>query len=299
MAGSAPVTGGLLLLDKPAGLSSNQALSRAKRILGIRKAGHAGTLDPFATGMLLCAFGQATKANAYLLDADKAYQAVLKLGQSTTTGDCEGDPVQTAEIPSLDSQQWQYLAAGLTGELEQVPPMFSALKHQGQPLYKLARQGKTVERKARRITIYRLKVTAWNPPLLSFEVHCSKGAYIRTLGEQLAEKAGSTGHLVSLRRIAIRQFAEAQMITLEQLEKAADPHTNLLSADQALLHYPAINLDAGQSARFVQGQLIKDRSDHAAGLIRVYTADNLFLGMGEIMTDNSLKVARLFHVAEQ
>ncbi len=297
MAGATPIAGGLLLLDKPAGISSNHALGRAKRILGIRKAGHAGTLDPFATGMLLCAFGQATKVNAYLLGADKTYSATLKLGQSTTTGDIEGEITDTSEIPLLSLSEWQALANKLTGELEQIPPMYSALKHQGQPLYKLARQGKTVDRKARRITIHMLKVTSWDPPLLSFEVRCSKGTYVRTLGEQLAGIADTVGHLSSLRRTSIDAFVAGQMVGMEQLESADQPLDYLLSADQGLLGYPVVNLNASQWLRFVQGQQVADLPKCVPGLYRVYRVDNLFLGIGEVLPETGLKPRRVFHVS--
>lgn len=292
-----PVAGGLLLLDKPAGISSNQALGKAKKILGIRKAGHAGTLDPFATGLLLCAFGQATKVNAFLLEADKTYQATLKLGQATATGDVEGEIVDTAEIPDITLQQWQSLADQLTGKIEQTPPMYSALKYQGQPLYKLARQGITVERAARSITIYSLQITRWESPELGFTVRCSKGTYVRTLGEQLAQLGNTVGHLIALRRTSIGYFDEQPMLTLEQLAEAANPTDALLPADQALQDYPDIHLDTDQVRRFMQGQMLESfvqPEQLEPGLCRVYGAQEQFLGLGEILLDKCLKPQRLF-----
>jgi len=281
------------LLDKPVGLSSNQALGKAKRIIGIRKAGHAGTLDPFATGLLLCAFAQATKVNAFLLEADKTYQAELKLGQATSTADIEGEITATSVIPQLTLADWQQLADTLIGDLEQTPPMYSALKHQGQPLYKLARQGKTVERKARQITIHSLKILAWETPLLRFEVRCSKGTYVRTLGEQLAGLADSVGHLVSLRRTSIGQFKAEQMLTIQQLENSKDPLTLLLPADQALLGYPQVILTKLQSKAFLHGQSIAV-DGYQQKLCRVYSETSVFLGLGKYLADGQFKAERVF-----
>ncbi len=293
---AAAVAGGLLLLDKPAGISSNQALGKAKKILGIRKAGHAGTLDPFATGLLLCAFGQATKVNAFLLEADKIYQATLTLGQATTTGDLEGDIVDSADVTDMTLSQWQSLADKLTGHIEQTPPMYSALKHQGQPLYKLARQGKTVERKARSIMIYSLQVTRWESPELDFVVHCSKGTYVRTLAEQLAQLACTLGHLSALRRTGIGRFSQQHMLTLEQLADTENPIDALLPADQALLDYPDIHINTSQAKCFMHGQSLEHFERLASGLYRVYLEDEQFLGLGEAVMDGRLKPHRLFAI---
>ncbi len=294
MAKATPTAGGLLLLDKPAGISSNQALGKAKRILGIRKAGHAGTLDPFATGLLLCAFGQATKVNAFLLEADKTYQATLQVGQSTATGDLEGAVTATSQVPAISRQQWQALADKLTGTIEQVPPMYSALKHQGQPLYKLARQGKTIERQARQVTIHSLDIVSWQAPLLVFQVRCSKGTYVRTLGEQLAQLAGSIGHLTALRRTSIGGFEQHQMLTLTQLEAAPEPLACLLPADQALLDYPAITLSEQQATGFLHGRTLVEVAVDQPGKYRVYAVDGLFLGLGECLRGAGLKPQRVF-----
>lgn len=288
------VAGGLLLLDKLAGISSNQALGKAKKILGIRKAGHAGTLDPFATGLLLCAFGQATKVNAFLLEADKTYQATLTLGQATSTGDLEGEVVDSAEIADMTLPEWQSLADKLTGNIEQTPPMYSALKYQGQPLYKLARQGKTVERAARSITIYSLKITRWESPELDFVVRCSKGTYVRTLGEQLAQLADTVGHLSALRRTSIGRFDQQSMLTLEQLADTVNPIDVLLPADQALLGYPDIHIDTNQAKRFMHGQTLECSERLKPGLYRVYLEDRQFLGLGEAAVSGKLKPQRLF-----
>lgn len=286
--------GGLLLIDKPAGLSSNQVLGKAKRILGIRKAGHAGTLDPFATGLLLCAFGQATRVNAFLLETDKHYLATLKLGQSTATGDTEGEAVDTAQVPAMNLSQWQEVADTLVGEIEQVPPMYSALKYQGTRLYELARKGETVPRQARKVTIKSLQGQSWEPPLFSFEVHCSKGTYVRTLGEQLATLSGSLGHLVALRRTASGGFNIGQAITLDALAEMPDPKMALLAADRALLHLAEIELDREQTLYFQQGRVIVQKHCVAGDQYRVYDADHCFIGIGIGDRQQQLQPQRVF-----
>ena len=250
--------GGLLLLDKPTGISSNQALSAAKRLLGMRKAGHAGTLDPFASGMLICAFGRATRVNAYLLEFDKSYRADVQLGVATTTGDPDGERCATAPVPALSRTQWQTLADRLCGPLQQVPPMYSAIKQQGKRLYELARQGIEVERKPRQVQIHALAVTAIDADRLSFEVRCSKGTYVRTLAQQLAELAGTQAHLHSLRRTVIGPFSEPDMVTPTQLEGSADRNKLLLPTAAALQHLPLITLDQHQAQRFSHGQKLAD-----------------------------------------
>ena len=181
---------GVVLLDKPAGRSSNQALQDVKRLFLARKAGHTGNLDPFATGMLPLCFGEATKTAGFMLDSDKAYLATAHLGVATSTGDIEGEVVLEKPVPDLDLPAVQGVLDRFVGEIEQVPPMYSALKHEGRPLYELAREGRVVERKARKVTIYTLEVESWEPPLLTFSVKCSKGTYIRTLAEDIATEMG-------------------------------------------------------------------------------------------------------------
>ena len=297
---------GLLLLDKPVGISSNQALSKAKRCLKSRKAGHAGTLDPFANGLLLCAFGQATKANAYLLKADKTYRAQLKLGIATATGDTEGETIQSSALPQLGLQQWQVLADQFIGQQQQTPPMYSALKHNGVPLYELARKGQVVERQSRSIVIHDLQVTTIDNDLLSFEVSCSTGTYVRTLAEDLAKAAGTVGHLQTLRRLSIGEFNVVNAVSLEQLDTAVSMQTPidelLLPPEDALLHLPRVSLDVDQTAKFLFGQTLtldslSINSAELEGfqmndLCRIFSPDH-FLGVG-VVVNGGLRTQRLF-----
>ncbi|MDX1381649.1 MAG: tRNA pseudouridine(55) synthase TruB, partial [Xanthomonadales bacterium] len=234
---------GIVLLDKPAGLSSNQALQRVKRLYDAQKAGHTGNLDPFATGMLPACLGEATKTAGFMLDADKRYRAVAELGTRTGTGDPEGATVETAPVPELDEDRIRAAMAGLTGEIRQVPPMHSALKHQGRPLYELARRGETVERKARQVTIHALELLDWTSPRLEFEVHCSKGTYVRVLAEDLARALGTVAHLVALRRLEVAPFDPQGMVTLAQLEQSQAAGTldaHLLPPDAGLVGWPVL-----------------------------------------------------------
>lgn len=293
---------GILLLDKPAGMSSNQALGKAKRLLGVRKAGHAGTLDPFATGLLLCAFGQATKANAYLLKASKTYQATLHLGQATTTGDIEGDVIHEAEVADLNQTSWQQLADQFIGEQLQTPPMYSALKHNGVPLYQLARQGITVERQARSVCIDQLLIQQVTAAQVVFEVHCSTGTYVRTLAEDLAKAAGTVGYLTALRRLSIDRFHLDAAVTLTELEALQRPAAELLPAEMALQHFPELKLTDVQTAQFLQGQTITDAavggSRQPSGEAEQYriVGQGMFLGVG-VMLEQGLRPQRLFTTA--
>lgn len=245
---------GLLLLDKPAGISSTQTLTAAKRLLDVRKAGHAGTLDPFASGMLICAFGRATRVNAFMLEFDKSYRAGVRLGMATSTGDPDGEVCATAPVPQLTLAQWQTLADSLCGQLAQVPPMYSAIKQQGKRLYQLARQGIEVVREPRQVHIHALTVTAVDGDDLRFEVRCSKGTYVRTLAQQLAGLAGTQAHLHSLRRTGIGPFVEADMVTPIQLQDAPERCNLLQPVDAALQHLPQIRLNAAQTEGFLHGQ---------------------------------------------
>ena len=213
---------GVILLDKPAGYSSSQAVLKVRWLFQARKAGHTGSLDPFATGMLPICLGEASKTAGFMLDASKTYIAAAFLGKATTTGDIEGETSREMKVPDLDNAQINAVLNEFLGEIEQVPPMYSALKHQGQPLYKLARAGQEVARKARPVTIHSLELLNWAPPILEFRVHCSKGTYVRTLAEDIAEKLGSCAHLRSLRRLDVEPFREKDMITLEELLARAE-----------------------------------------------------------------------------
>ena len=214
---------GIVLLDKPLGLSSNHALQRVKRLFAARKAGHSGSLDPLATGMLPICFGKATKLSAQLLDARKCYRFTIQLGARTATGDTEGEVVEQCPVPALDAAGIRTVLAGFTGPQMQIPPMYSALKHQGQRLYSLARQGIEIEREPRPVHLYILELEEWSADRLTLQAVCSKGTYIRVLAEDIARALGSCGHVSMLRRLWVEPFKEENMVSLETLEAAPDP----------------------------------------------------------------------------
>jgi tRNA pseudouridine55 synthase len=277
---------GALLLDKPLGLSSNAALQKAKQLFGAAKAGHAGTLDPLASGLLLVLFGEATKFAGPLLDADKEYLATLKLGERTATGDAEGEVLDTRPVHATP----EGLAAVLErfrGEIEQVPPMHSALKHKGTPLYRLARQGQEVERAPRRVRIERLECLGAGGHWLDFEVTCSKGTYVRSLAEDLARALGTVGHVASLRRTGLGPFTGQRMHTLEAIEQAggeAGLAGLLLAVDSALPELPAIQLEGGAEASILQGRTVALAGPGSAR-VRMYGPGGRFLGIGRISAE--------------
>ena len=237
MTAGTPLTpSGILLLDKPRGLTSNAALGRAKRILGIKKAGHTGTLDPMATGLLVLCFGEATKVSGFLLDADKAYRAEATLGVTTDSEDAEGQILEERPVPDLEKAALETVLDRFRGPIDQVPPMHSALKHQGKRLYELARQGETVERPPRQVTIHSLELLDWTTPKLSLNVRCSKGTYIRSLVRDIGEVIGCGAHLSALRRTESAPFNLDNAITLETLNEmtAEEARALLLPPDQAL-----------------------------------------------------------------
>ena len=284
---------GILLLDKPEGLTSNAALQRVRRAFRARKAGHTGSLDPLASGLLPICFGQATKASGMLLDADKTYHVSIALGERTTTGDREGEVVERAPVPVLDEESVRRIAAGFLGESQQVPPMYSALKHRGERLYRLARQGIEVERPPRRIVIDRLELAGMESGRLQFEVDCSKGTYVRSLAEDIARACGTVGHVHSLRRLRLGPFREPRMYGLEAVEGAADRpeelQAMLLPADAAIPGLPAVCLGIAEQACVLQGQPVFAAGPGAA-LVRMYGSDGLFLGVGR-MSAEGLRLA--------
>ena len=291
---------GILLLDKPAGLSSNQALQKVRRLLQARKAGHTGSLDPFATGMLPICLGEASKTAAFMLQAGKVYHAVAELGAATSTGDTEGEVVKEQPLANLGVKQIERILGGFTGRISQVPPMYSALKHQGQPLYKLARQGLTVERKPREVTIRRLELVRWEPPLLTFEVQCSKGTYIRTLAEDICVRLGSCGHLDKLRRLSVEPFAADGLVTMERLELAVSEGREreiLLPLDAGLSAWPTLHLDERAAERFCHGNPVAATMD--AGMVRVFGPNREILGLGEVRTDGVVYPGRVFVFAPE
>jgi tRNA pseudouridine55 synthase len=289
---------GIVLLDKPAGISSNQALQKVRRLFDARKAGHTGSLDPFATGMLPLCFGEATKTAAFMLGADKGYRAGAVLGAATATGDKEGETVRTMPVPDCPAAEVDRVLQAFRGEIEQVPPMYSALKHGGQPLYRLARQGVRVKRKPRRVRIHRIALVDWNPPRLDFEVHCSKGTYVRTLAEDIAARLGSCAHLVFLRRLHVGGFDPADMVSLVELEAAVEEgrlENRLLPVDAGLTDWPRVTLDAQAASGFLHGNP-QSAAGRAAGKARVYGPGDHILGLGEIESSGTLRPRRVFHI---
>ncbi len=289
---------GLLLLNKPAGMTSNQALQRVKRLLNASKAGHTGSLDPAATGMLPLCFGEATKVSAYLLDADKTYRVTARLGARTDTGDADGAVTETATVPPLDADKWSAILAGFLGEIEQVPPMYSALKQGGKRLYELARKGVTVERPARPVTIHAIELLEARGDRLVFRVRCSKGTYVRTLVEDIAAAAGTVAHTARLHRETVGAFEPGAMVDLKTLEKAAeeDPEglrERLMPADAALGDWPSCGVGEVDEARFCAGQAVRCDVD-GKGLTLVYGPGKRFLGIGELGEDGSVAPKRIF-----
>ena len=289
---------GVILLDKPVGYSSSQAVLKVRWLFQARKAGHTGSLDPFATGMLPICLGEASKTAGFMLNASKTYIAAAFLGKATTTGDIEGETSREMKVPDLDDAQINAVLNEFLGKIEQVPPMYSALKHQGQPLYKLARAGQEVARKARPVTIHSLELLNWVPPILEFRVHCSKGTYVRTLAEDIAEKLGSCAHLQSLRRLDVEPFLEKDMITLEELLARAEADVLddcLLPVDSGLIDWPMVTLDENSMIRFCHGNPV-EQAVEVPGLVRVYGPEQKLLGVGEILPDNQLKPKRIMHL---
>jgi tRNA pseudouridine55 synthase len=289
---------GVILLDKPAGYSSNQALQKIRWLFQARKAGHTGSLDPFATGMLPICLGEASKTAGFMLDASKTYIAAAFLGKATTTGDIEGETSREMKVPDLDDAQINSVFSEFRGEIEQVPPMYSALKHKGQRLYELARAGQEVAREARAVTIHSLELLNWAPPILEFQVHCSKGTYIRTLAEDIAEKLDSCAHLRSLRRLDVEPFREKDMITLEELLARAESESLddcLLPVDSGLIDWPSVTLDEISTNRFCHGNPVETIFDQKK-LVRVYGPGERLLGLGEVTSGMCLKPKRIMHL---
>lgn len=291
---------GVLLLDKGAGHSSNDALIKAKRLLNAQKAGHTGTLDPFATGLLPLCFGEATKFSQDLLDADKTYEAVVHLGIATATGDTEGEVLATREV-DVTCAQIDAVLARFRGEIMQVPPMYSALKRDGKPLYEYARAGVTLERDARRVTIHELTLLDYQAPFLRLRVACSKGTYIRVLGEDIGAALGCGAHLQALRRTQVGMLALEQAVTLDVLAAAPEgERTTLLAPVDALLSsFPSVHLSQLLAQRFLHGQrLALSKEDlklpGIEGRVRVYRhEDGHLLGTAQLMAYGVLAPERL------
>jgi tRNA pseudouridine55 synthase len=290
---------GILLLDKPLGLSSNQALQQVKRLFRAAKAGHTGSLDPLATGVLPLCFGEATKLSGYLLDSDKRYVATARLGEKTSTGDAEGDVVARSDPSTITPNMMEAAMASLRGPIRQIPPMHSALKRDGKPLYELARAGIEVERAPREVTIHGLDLIAFRSPLLEFDVRCSKGTYIRTLAEDLAAKLGQCAHLTALRRVSVEPFDSRPLHTLEQLEQAATQgeaalDALLLEPGAALAGWTGLEVDADGAFYLGRGQAVRVGGAPAAGLVAVRSASGRLLGIGEATGGGTVAPRRWF-----
>ena len=293
---------GIVLLDKPAGTSSTQALQRVRRLLQAAKAGHAGTLDPMATGMLPLCFGQATKASGQLLGSAKAYRACIRLGTATDTGDAEGQVISKSPVPALSHEQVLRVLDAFVGPSMQVPPMHSALKHQGRPLYQLARRGEEVPRAPRAISIRHIGLIRLEAHEIEFEVVCSKGTYVRVLGEEIASRLGTAGHLGALRRLWVEPFDQDPMVTMGEIERWAgtgEPPAGfpecLLPVDAAFRQLPRLDLTAGQAGHLRQGRVLEAPAGvEPAERIAAYDQTGHLLGLVECAADGCVRVVRLF-----
>lgn len=294
---------GIVLLDKPVGSTSNAALQRAKQLFNARKAGHTGSLDPLASGLLPICLGEATKVSAYLLDANKRYLVTAALGARTDTGDSEGEVVEQRGPTSLDPDLLEATLAQFRGTTEQIPPMYSALKHKGQRLYDLARKGIEVERKPRAVTIHELRLVAATNAGFELDVTCSKGTYVRTLVEDIAAAAGALAHVTGLRRTMVGPFDEEQgLVTLEELSRLAELGPEAMDEvirpmDQAMADRPPVRLGRESAWYLQQGQPVTVPGAPVSGWVRLYAENSRFIGMGEVLADGRIAPRRLFRRA--
>ncbi|GGN15537.1 MULTISPECIES: tRNA pseudouridine(55) synthase TruB [Marinomonas] len=295
---------GIVLLNKPIGLSSNQALQRVRRLYQAAKAGHTGALDPLATGMLPLCLGEATKFSQYLLDANKRYLTCIQLGKRTTTGDREGDVLTEELIPTLTDDSLEAILDRFRGDIEQIPPMYSALKHEGRPLYEYARQGIVIERKRRRVTVSNLTLVSRTDDTLTLDIQCSKGTYIRTIGEDIGEALGCGAHLHSLHRISTAGYLPENMMTLEQFEAIAEQgyealDSHLISMDTAVEHFEKVDLAEADTLDMMFGRTVSSpvSLEHET-VIRMYDEQSQrFLGLGQIK-GTSIRPYRLVNTSE-
>jgi len=291
---------GIILLNKSYGISSNQVLQETKHLIGEKKAGHAGSLDPLATGMLPLCFGEATKVCKFLLGAKKKYRVVAKFGSFTSTGDKEGNVISTSEVFALSKQEWEKILKQFEGEIEQIPPMYSALKRNGVRLYKYAREGKVVERDSRLISIFSIVLNKVTQDSIDITVECSKGTYIRVLIEDIARAAGMEAYTSYLHRLQIGSFKEKRMINFDELKDIyqSDRNSflrNILPVDSVLMDFPEINLTSDQVKKFINGQSLEVNGSIQA-LYRVYNFEKKFIGIGEIYKNRLLVPRRIFHL---
>ena len=293
---------GVLVVDKPPGCTSNAALQAAKRALYAAKAGHTGSLDPLATGVLPLCFGEATKFSQYLLEADKRYLSTFVLGIATTTGDSEGEVLSERDASVVDRAALEEVLQHFRGSIEQIPPMYSAIKHQGKPLYQLARKGLEVERRPRRVTIFSLDLLEFEPGELAtvkVGVHCSKGTYIRTLAENLGERLGCGGHVSHLRRTASGPFTLNECVSMDRIEQLAQEQRFdelnglLLPIDSGLVDIPVVQVPELSAFYLRQGQPVLVPNAPTEGLVRAKLESGEFIGVGEIIDDGRLAPRRL------
>ena len=290
---------GILLLDKPKGLTSNAALQQAKRAFRASKAGHTGSLDPIATGLLPLCFGEATKVSSFFLNADKRYESIFTLGVATDTGDAEGRELTRAEGLDISDKTIACALDGFRGCMEQKPPMYSAVKFHGQPLYKLARKGLEVERKSRKVTIYDLSFQRLNDHDIEVKLHCSSGFYVRSLAHELGQKLGCGAHVSSLQRTGVGRFSVAQAIPLDRLTRETDLRVldNLLvPMDSGLQHLPDVNLSDDAAYYLCRGQPVRVANAPNDGWVRLYTSAAGFLGVGKVLDDGRVAPKRLFNL---
>lgn len=290
---------GILLLDKPPGLTSNQALQQVKRLLNAQKAGHTGSLDPMASGLLPVCCGEATKISPYLLEGDKRYRVIVRLGTATSTGDAEGEITRRVSVPPINRETMDEMLESFRGQIEQVPPMFSALKHEGKRLYELARQGIEVERPARKVTIHELELLGFGSDFLNLAVLCSKGTFVRTLAVDIGETMGSAGHVENLRRTQVGPFDIQQAVTLAQLEGCSldDRRRLLLPIDRAVAAWPHIRLADDMAFYLMRGQPVLVPKLQAKGRVRLYNRQGTFIGVGEVLDDGRVSPRRLFRLS--
>lgn len=291
---------GILLLDKPGGVTSNAALQTVKRLFRARKAGHTGSLDPLATGLLPICLGQATKLSSFLLEADKRYHTTLHLGVRTTTGDAEGRVTAERDAGGIDRERVAQVVERFQGEVEQTPPMHSAVKQNGVPLYKLAHQGIEVQRESRVVMIHSLELLGFDGDSVELEVHCSKGTYVRVLADEIGELLGCGAHVSALRRTGVASFDANRMVTVDRLEELAEQgqeHLDglLVSMEDALGQWPDVRLSREVAYFLRQGQPVFVPHAPSDGLVRIYTREDRFLGVGHILEDGRVAPKRLIN----
>ncbi len=290
---------GVVVLDKPPGMSSNEAVQRVKRMYSARKVGHTGSLDPLATGVLPLCLGEATKFSQYLLTSDKTYVATLRLGVSTDSGDADGEVIEERSPAGISRERIEAALADFRGDIEQVPSMFSAVKHQGQPLYKLARQGIEIEREARPVTVYSNEIVDYSGDRLTLEVHCSKGTYVRTIAHDLGEHLGCGAHVVALRRTMAGPYGEEDLVTFEEMSSMAEAgrlDELLQPIATAVGQWPPVELAGAPAFYLKQGQPVLVPHAPTQGWVRLYEQgndDGHFIGVGEILTDGRVAPRRL------